>query len=207
MLGSGKYLNIEKSNADMVLSDSPLFIGKFIRDGFGTSRFPLLRSELVLIGPADDRAGVRKVKSVLEAFRRIAQTQSLYISRGDGSGINVRESDLWRAAGVMTSGQKWFMSSGRAMTETMEIASAKRAYVLADRANYIAWKNRTSLEPLVAGDPLLLNIYEIVDIVKPEGKFPAGARALLDFLTSEKARELIRGYGKDKYGVPLYSAP
>ncbi|MEN6464154.1 MAG: substrate-binding domain-containing protein [Syntrophaceae bacterium] len=206
-LGSGAYLKIEKSEADLLLSDSPLFIGKFIRDGLGRSRVPLLRSELVLLGPADDRAGVRKLKSILEAFRRIAATQSPYVSRGDGSGINVRESDLWKEAGVNTSGQKWFLISGRPMAGTLEIASAKRAYVLTDRANYIAWRNRNSLEPFVAGDPLLLHLYEIVDIVPQDGNLSESARALLDFLSSEKARDLIRQYGKDRYSTPLYSRP
>lgn len=206
-LGSGAYLKIAQSNADLLLSDSPLFIGKFIRDGLGKGRTPLLGSSLVLVGPPDDRAGVRNLKSILEAFRRIAAKGSLYISRGDGSGINVRESDLWKAAGVKTSGQNWFLASGRAMIETLGIASAQRAYVLTDRASYMTWTNRSSLEPFVAGDPLLTHVYEVVAIVKPEGKVSGDSRALLDFLGSEQARDIIRQYGKDRYGIPLYSSP
>lgn len=204
-LGSGEFLKIERSNADLLLSDSPLFISKFIKEGYGKSRTPLLGSSLILVGPADDRAGVRKLKSILEAFRRIASTKSTYIARADGSGINVKESDLWRAAGVNTYGQNWLVNSGRKTTETLQIAAARRAYVLTDRANYISWKNRFSLEALVAGDPLLTHVYEIVDVVRPNES--GDSRALLDFLRSEKAKDLIRQYGKDKYGTPLYSAP
>jgi tungstate transport system substrate-binding protein len=91
------------------------------------------------------------------------------------------------------------------MGDTLEIAAAKRAYVLTDRASYIRWKNRSSLESFVAGDPLLMHFYEVVEPVRPNS--PEHSRALLDFLRSEKARELIRQYGKDKYGTPLYSAP
>lgn len=206
-LGSRELLKVEKSSAGLLLSDSPLFIGDFIKTGHGKSRAPLLRSALVLAGPSDDRAGVRKLKSILEAFRRIAATQSPFISRGDGSGINVRESDLWKAAGVNTFGQKWFSSSGRNMTETLEMASAKRAYVLTDRANYLSWKKRFSLEPLVAGDPLLVHLYELVEIVRANGGTAGGSQALLDFLRSEKTKEIVGRYGKDKYGTPLYSVP
>ncbi len=204
-LGSGDFLKVEGLNADLLLIDSPLFIGKFIKEGLGKSRTPLLRSDLVLVGPAEDRAGVRKLKSILEAYRRIAAKESPYISRGDGSGINVREFDLWRAVGVNTSGQKWFLNSGRNMIETLEIAATKHAYVLTDRASYIRWKHRFSLEPFVEGDPLLMHVYEIVDTVRPNAS--GDSRALLDFLRSEKARDIIRQYGKDKYGTPLYSAP
>lgn len=204
-LGSGMYLKTDELNADLLLSDSPRFIAKFIKEGSGKSRTPLLESDLILVGPAEDRAGVRKLKSILEAFRRIASTQSPYISRGDGSGINVRESDLWSAAGINTSGRKWFLKSGRNMTETLTIAAERRAYVLADRASYASWKNRFSLEPFVAGDPLLMHIYEVIELARASASENAGA--LLNFLRSDKARDLIRQYGKDKYGTPLYSAP
>lgn len=193
---------------DVLLSDSP-FTGKLLAGGTGHHRAPLMRSSLVLVGPREDRAGVRGTTSVLEALRRIASPGAPFLSRGDGSGTGTREAHLWSEAGVNPRGREWYRESGRPAAETLKMAAGQRAYTLVDRAVFITSKDRFSLEPLVRGDPRLIYIYEVIDTA-PQGEAGASSEKvglLLDYLASERAREIIGKYGLEKYGIPLYSIP
>lgn len=196
-----------QGKTDLLLSNSPLSIKGFLMEGYGSARKPLLRDDLVIVGPREDNARIRGLSSAVEALRRIAAAGALFMSQGGGSGISLRESDLWKAAGVRTAGQPWYQESGRPPEGTLEIAAQRRAYTICDRASYLSWKNRFSLDAFVVGwgvgDPALANTYEIV-IVNSPGKKKGEAAALVDYLGSDRARGIIKKFGVDKYGSPLY---
>ncbi|MFQ5458891.1 MAG: substrate-binding domain-containing protein, partial [Myxococcota bacterium] len=128
-----------------------------------------------------------------------------FASRGDNSGTHFREKNLWKRAGIAPEGD-WYIETGQGMGATLLIASEKGAYTLSDRATFLALKKRSQLVPLVQGDPLLLNIYSVME-VNPE-KFPkvnhAGAAAFGDFLLTPETQAFIKTYGVDKFGEPLF---
>ncbi|MDQ5840072.1 MAG: substrate-binding domain-containing protein, partial [Chloroflexota bacterium] len=143
-----------------------------------------------------------------EAFTKIAAAKATFVSRGDGSGTETKELAIWKKASVTPKGQAWYLQSGQGMGATLQIASQKQAYTLADDATFAANASKFQLTSLVKGDPFLLNIYHTIS-VNP-AKWPkvnsVGAKAFTDFVTSSAGQELIAGFGKAKYGKPLFVA-
>jgi tungstate transport system substrate-binding protein len=138
-------------------------------------------------------------------MRRIAEAKGPFVSRGDNSGTHQLEKKLWSEAKVAASGA-WYLSSGQGMGATLGIGSEKKAYVLTDRATYLAFKKRVQLDPLVERDRILLNIYSVLE--PNPAKFSrinaAGGKAFADFMVSSEAQEIIRTFGVDKFGEPLF---
>ncbi|MBC8019163.1 MAG: substrate-binding domain-containing protein [Verrucomicrobia bacterium] len=205
-VGSGQAMKMgEKGEADVLLVHSPDAEKKFMADGFGATRRLVMHNDFIILGPAADPARVKGAKAD-EAMKRIAQTNSLFASRGDNSGTHAKENGLWKAAGVNPDGQKWYQQTGLGMGQTLNVAAEKRAYVLTDRATYLALKKNLGLDILVEGDGKLLNIYHVLEI-NPT-RWPkvnnAGGKAFADFMVSKKTQEVISRFGVDKFGAPLF---
>lgn len=208
-VGSGQAMAMgRKGEADVLLVHSPEAEEAFMKDGSGTGRRLVMHNDFIIVGPAADRAGIAGTKSAAAAFTKIAASQALFMSRGDNSGTDAKEKSLWKAAGIKPLGQKWYQETGLGMGQTLNVASEKQAYTLADRGTYLALKKRLDLAVLVQGDRGLLNIYHVIE-VNPE-KWPkvnaAGAKAFAAFMTAPGTQGQIGAFGVDKFGSPLFFA-
>jgi tungstate transport system substrate-binding protein len=206
-VGSGQAMAMgQKGEADVLLVHSPAAEEKFMQGGFGVNRRLVMHNDFIIVGPADDPAKIKGLKSAAEVFKKIAAAQALFLSRGDNSGTHAKEKEIWKAAGVKYEGQKWYQQTGLGMGQTLNVAAEKKAYTLTDRGTYLALAKTLKLDILVQGDAVLLNIYHVME-VNPQ-KWPkvnfAGAKAFADFMVSKATQEVIRTFGVDKYGSPLF---
>ena len=208
-VGSGQAMKMgEKGEADVLLVHSPDSEKNFVAQGFGVNRKLVMHNDFIILGPANDPAKIRGAKTAAEAFKKIAQSGALFLSRGDNSGTDAKEKGLWKGAGIKPEGQKWFQQTGLGMGETLNVAAEKHGYLLADRGTYLALnkKRRLGLEIMVAGEPKLLNIYHVIE-VNP-AKWPkvnsAGAKAFSDFMVSAPTQSVITGFGTKDFGSPLF---
>jgi tungstate transport system substrate-binding protein len=208
-VGSGQAMAMgRRGEADVLLVHSPADEQKFMEEGFGLHRRLVMHNDFIIVGPAADPAKIKGAKTSKEALKRIGEAGAVFVSRGDNSGTHAKEKGIWKAAGVSPDGQKWYQQTGLGMGETLNVASEKGGYTLTDRATYLALKKARSLalEILVEREPLLLNVYHVIE-VNP-AKWPkvnaAGAKAFADFVVSAKAQEIIGRFGVDKVGSPLF---
>jgi tungstate transport system substrate-binding protein len=206
-VGSGQAMAMgERGEADVLLVHSPDAEKKFMEKGYGLNRMLVMHNDFVIVGPAADPAKIKGAKTSAEAFKKIAESQSLFISRGDNSGTHAKEKAIWKASGIEYSKQKWYQETGLGMGQTLGVAAEKKGYTLADRGTYLSLKKNLGLEILCEGDPLLLNIYHVIE-VNP-AKWPkvnaAGAKAFADFIVSAEAQKVISTFGVDKFGSPLF---
>ncbi len=206
-VGSGQAIAMgQKGEADVLLTHAPDAERKVLEAGAVANRRLVMHNDFIIVGPAADPAKVKgkKAKEALESF---AKTQTIFISRGDNSGTHMLEKKLWTQAGIKPAGA-WYQEAGAGMGQTLKIASEKNGYAVTDRATYLAHKKNVALDILVEGDPVLLNIYHVME-VNP-AKFAKvnkdGAKAFADFLLSAEGQEMIKVFGKDKYGQPLFFA-
>lgn len=206
-VGSGQAMAMgKKGEADVLLVHSPDAEKKFMNEGAGSSRKLVMHNDFIVVGPASDPARIKGTKSSAEVFRKIAQSGSLFLSRGDNSGTHAKEKGLWKAAAITPDGQKWYQQTGLGMGQTLNVAAEKKGYTLADRGTYLAMKKTLGLQILAEGDAKLLNVYHVIDV--NVAKWPkvnaAGAKAFSDFMVAKKTQELIRTFGVDKFGAPLF---
>lgn len=206
-VGSGQAMAMgKKGEADVLLVHSPDAEKKFMAEGGGINRRLIMHNDFVIVGPTNDSAGIRGVKTSVDAIKRISQAGSLFLSRGDNSGTHAKEKGLWKVAGIDPEGEKWYQQTGLGMGETLNVAAEKKGYTLTDRGTYLALRKTLGLDILVEGDPLLLNIYHVIE-VNPS-RWPkvnaAGARAFADFMISKKVQAIIGTFGVEKFGVPFF---
>jgi tungstate transport system substrate-binding protein len=206
-VGSGQAMAMgQKGEADVLLVHSPDAEKKFVEEGYGFNRQLVMHNDFIIVGPASDPAKIKGFKSALETMKTIAKTESLFLSRGDKSGTDVKEKALWKKAGINLMGQRWFQETGLGMGQTLGVASEKKGYTLTDRGTYLALKKHLGLDILVEGDAELLNIYHVIEVSStkwPKVNAP-GAKAFADFMVSKKTQEIIKTFGVDKYGSPLF---
>lgn len=205
-LGTGQALAMaERGEADAVLVHAPEREKAIEDKGFVINRQLLMHNDFVVVGPPDDPAGIRKTPSAAAAFTSIAASEGLFVSRGDDSGTHTKEKEIWRRAGI-TPGGRWYQEAGTGMGGTLNIASEKGGYTLSDRATFLALKKNLALQILVEGDESLLNIYHVMQ-VNPE-KFDRvnarGGKALVEFMVSPEAQEIIRAFGVEEFGEQLF---
>ena len=206
-VGSGAALKLgEQGNADVLLVHSPAAEVTYMNNGFGSDRRLVMHNDFIVVGPADDPAGVKAATSTVDAFQKIAASGSQFISRGDASGTNTKELALWKSADITPAGQTWYVESGQGMGATLTIASEMAAYTLTDRATFLANQSNLQLALLYEGDNALLNIYHV--IVVNHDMWPStnldGATSFANYITSPEGQALIGIYGVDKYGQPLF---
>jgi tungstate transport system substrate-binding protein len=205
-VGSGQAIELgRRGEADALLVHSPAVEEKFVAEGSAGPRRLVMHNDFVLVGPRADSAKIRGTSSV-EAMKRIAAAQAVFISRGDESGTHAKEKDLWSKAAV-TPGGSWYQSTGQGMGETLRVASEKAAYTLSDRATYLTQRGTLELEVLSEGDPGLLNVYHVIEMTKKAGKRVQtdGAKAFADWIVSPPAQRLIGAFGQAKFGQPLFT--
>ena len=206
-VGSGQATAMgAKGEADILLVHSPAAEKKFMADGNGVERRLVMHNDFIIVGPPADPAGIRGMKKATEAFKKIAGSGSIFMSRGDRSGTHVKEIDIWKAGGVKYEGEKWYQQTGLGMGQTLAVSAEKKTYTLADRGTYLALKKNLGLDILVEGDGILLNIYHVIEVNPkkwPKANFPGG-KAFADFMVSKETQDIIKTFGVDKYGSPLF---
>ncbi|MCX5858191.1 MAG: substrate-binding domain-containing protein, partial [Deltaproteobacteria bacterium] len=140
-VGSGQAMAMgQKGEADVLLVHSPDAEKKFMAAGYGVQRRLVMHNDFIVVGPPADPATIKMSKSSVEAFKKIALSSSLFMSRGDNSGTHSKEKAIWKAAGINQEGQKWYQQTGLGMGQTLSVAAEKKAYTLADRGTYLALK-------------------------------------------------------------------
>jgi len=208
--GTGAALNIaRKGNVDLVLVHAKSLEEKFVQEGFGTERIDLMYNDFLIVGPANDPAGIRGMKLATEALKKISEKKVTFISRGDKSGTHVSEMELWGKAGIKPSGSWYVIYEKGAMgnVPTLRYTDEKSAYTVIDRATYLTLKGQIKSAILVEKDEALLNYMTLIP-VDPK-KFPKvnyeDTMFFVKWLTSpKKGQRIIKDFGKDKYGSPLF---
>jgi len=204
--GSGQALAMgEKGEADVLLVHSPKKETPLVDSGVAINRKLVMHNDFVIVGPADDPAGIKGLKSSTDAFKKIAEKKAVFVSRGDNSGTHTKELDIWKQAGMTPEGT-WYQQSGQGMGQTLLMTSEKKGYTLTDRGTFLAQQKNIKLAILVEGDKALLNIYHVMQ-VNPQ-KFSKvnaeGAKAFVEFMVSPETQKIIADFGKDRYGQALF---
>jgi tungstate transport system substrate-binding protein len=206
-VGSGEAMKMgEEGNADVLLVHAPASEKSFMEAGNGTDRFLVMHNDFLIVGPAADLAGIKGMTSAKDAFKAIFDKGAAFITRGDDSGTHKKELALWKAAELDPAGQAWYLETGQGMGASMTVASEKDAYILTDRATYLANKDNYKLEILVEGDNSLLNVYHVITVnqTKWEKVNYEGALAFAEFMTDPETQKVIAEFGVDKFGQPLF---
>jgi tungstate transport system substrate-binding protein len=197
--GTGQALDGgRRGDADIVFVHAKAAEEKFVADGFGVKRYPVMYNDFILVGPKNDPAGVRGKRDILAALRAIKDKGAPFISRGDRSGTNMAERDLWTQAGIDITSAKgpWYKDIGQGMGAALNMASAENAYVLTDRGTWLAFKNHGDLIIAVEGDHRLFNQYSVI-LVNPE-KHPTvnkvAGQQFIDWLVSPEGQRVIANY-------------
>jgi tungstate transport system substrate-binding protein len=197
-LGTGQALDVaRRGDADVVFVHAKTAEEQFLREGHGVQRFPVMYNDFVIIGPKADPAEIAGTDT-LEAFRKIRNAMAPFVSRGDRSGTHIAEVDFWTMAGIDIVREKgpWYRETGQGMGPALNTASSMNAYLLADRATWLAFKNRGELAVLVEGDRRLMNQYGVM-LVNPE-RHPnvkrADGQAFIDWVVSAEGQAAIAAY-------------
>ena len=225
-----------RGDADVVLSHAPDAERILADSGYFVRRRRVMHNDFLIVGPPGDPAGLRGMNDAVAALKRLAAHRGAFVSRGDRSGTHQLELGLWRRVssppgplprsgasppgplprsgasppGPLSlsgeGGRGWYIESGQGMAATLQMADEKRAYTISDRATYLAWRDKVELVPMVEGDPLLYNVYHVMEVNpgnSPRGN-TAGARALADFFVSPEAQAMIAEFGKASFGQVLF---
>jgi len=197
--GTGQALDTaRRGDADVVFVHAKLAEEKFLSEGFGVKRYPVMYNDFILIGPKGDPAGIKGSKDIVAALGAIKAKGADFISRGDKSGTHQAELNLWKVAGIDIAKDKgpWYKEIGQGMGAALNTASASNAYVLADRGTWLSFKNRGDLVIAVEGDKRLFNQYGVM-LVNPE-KHPSVKKdlgqQLIDWLVSSEGQKAIADY-------------
>jgi tungstate transport system substrate-binding protein len=200
--GTGQALDTgRRGDADVVFVHAKSAEEKFLAEGQGVQRFPVMYNDFVLIGPKSDPVGIKGMKDVARAFQTIKEKQASFISRGDRSGTHIAELKLWKDADIDIGKDKgpWYKSIGQGMGAALNIANASNAYVLSDRGTWIHFKNKGDLQILVEGDKRMFNQYGVM-LVNP-AKHPNVQKDLgqrfIDYLISPDGQKDIANYKID----------
>src|SRR6267378_5721655 len=205
-VGTGQALALAaRGEADVVLVHAPALEKKYVEDGKLGNRRLVMYNDFIVVGPANDPAKIRGDKRAADALAKIAAAGARFVSRGDRSGTHVLEQALWKQAGV-TPAPPWYIESGQGMGATLGLADDRRAYTLTDRATYLAFGRRVALATLVEGDRALLNVYSVLDVNPANGPRvnARGGKAFADFLLAPQTQAVIRTFGVDRFGQPLF---
>ena len=198
-VGTGQAIkNAMNGDGDVLLVHAKPAEEKFVASGFGVKRHDLMYNDFVIVGPATDPAKVAGLKDAVAALKRIAAGRTAFASRGDDSGTHKKELNLWRDAGIdaVSASGGWYRENGSGMGTTLNIAVGMGAYVMTDRATWIAFKNKGGFKVLVEGDAALFNQYGII-LVNPEKHRNVKAewgQAFIDWMLSEKGQGAIGSY-------------
>ncbi len=197
--GTGQALDTaRRGDADVVFVHAKSAEERFLAEGFGVKRYPVMYNDFILIGPRSDPAGIKGSNDIVVALKAIKDKESTFISRGDNSGTHLAEINLWSMAGIDISTSKgpWYKEIGQGMGAALNTASASSAYVLSDRGTWLSFRNKADLIIAVEGDKRLFNQYGVM-LVNPQ-KHPTVKKELgqqfIDWLISPEGQQAIAGY-------------
>jgi tungstate transport system substrate-binding protein len=205
-VGTGQALELAaKGEADVALVHAPSLEKKYVAAGKFLNRRLVMYNDFIILGPADDPAKIKAIKSSVEALKLIASTGTRFVSRGDNSGTHNLEKSLWKMAGVEPKGN-WYIESGQGMGATLGIANDRNGYTLSDRGTYLAFRRRVTLAVLLEGDKPLLNIYSVMEVNPANGSRvnTVGGKAFAEFMISSDAQAMIKTFGLEKFGQALF---
>jgi tungstate transport system substrate-binding protein len=200
-IGTGKALKMgQNCDVDVLLVHAPGAEKKFVDAGFGTKRLELMYNDFVIIGPAPDPAGIKGL-SISKAMRGVQKSKALFVSRGDNSGTNKKESLLWKNAGIaLPDKDPWYIQTGQGMLATIQVAEQRNGYTMTDRGTYIKYSHNSGGKPvlkvIVEGDAILLNQYSAIAINTancPNAKFDL-AMAFSDWMAGSEAQMMIKDF-------------
>ncbi|MEA5113203.1 MAG: substrate-binding domain-containing protein [Geobacteraceae bacterium] len=208
--GTGAALKIaQQGSVDLAMVHAKSLEEKFVKDGYGTERIPFMYNDFVIVGPADDPAGIKGMKSGVEALKKIAEKGVPFISRGDKSGTHVAEMELWAKAGIKPAGAWYtvFEKGSEGNAPTLKYTDSKSAYTYMDRATYLSLKNAIKLVVLVENDEAMLNFISLIPV--SQKKFPQvnseDAMTFVKWLTDPtKGQKIVKSFGVEKYGAPMF---
>ena len=205
-VGTGQALALAaRGEADVTLAHAPALERKYVDEGRMLNRRLVMSNDFIIIGPESDPAGIKGQKTAVAALQAIAAKGARFVSRGDRSGTHALELALWKQAGV-TPGAPWYIESGQGMGATLGIADDRSAYTMTDRATALAFGKRIRLVTMVEGDRPLLNIYSVMEVNPANGPRvnAAGGKAFADFMLTPETQAVIKTFGVEKYGQPLF---
>ncbi len=206
-VGSGQAMKIgQDGNAEVLLVHSPAAEQKFMADGHGVRREDVMYNDYVILGPAVDPAGVKGMKNATKVFTTIADKKAKFISRGDNSGTDVKEKDIWKLANITPTGD-WYVSAGQGMGAVLTMADEQLAYTLSDRATYLSRKKAgLQLEIMSEGDAALFNPYGVIQVNPAKNAQIKGdlAKSFVDWIVSVPVQEKIGTFGVADWGQPLF---
>ncbi|AZV56960.1 substrate-binding domain-containing protein [Clostridium sp. AWRP] len=205
--GTGEAMEVAKrGDADALLVHAKEQELQFVKEGYGTERLEVMYNDFVIVGPKDDPAKLkeRAPKDAVAAFKLISSSNSPFISRGDKSGTNTKENNIWKEAGITPSGT-WYISAGKGMGAVLQMADEKKAYTLTDRATYLSMKDKLNLTIVTEKSSNLLNQYSLIRLNPEKNKIKTDeSNEFIKWMLSSKGQKLIGEYGKDKYGTSLF---
>ncbi len=205
-VGTGAAIEIGKrGDADVVFVHAKEQELKAVEEGFFVNRHDVMYNDFVLIGPPNDPAKINGMKSATDAFKKIAGSGALFVSRGDKSGTHTKELAIWKKAGIEPAGQKWYLEIGQGMEKTQRIADEKRAYTLTDRGTWLATKDKLDMVVVLEGDPTLFNQYGVM-AVNPEKYKTVKYKEAMEFvnwLISKEGQDAVAAF-KDRNGNALF---
>jgi tungstate transport system substrate-binding protein len=206
--GTGASIEMGKrGDADVAMVHAKELELKAVEEGFFVNRHDVMYNDFVVIAPAHDPAKIKGIKSAAEAFKKIAEGNFPFVSRGDNSGTNTKELSIWKKVGIEPKGQKWYLEVGQGMEKTQRVANEKQAYTLTDRGTWLATKDKDKLEMIIVleGDPILFNQYGVMAVNPEKHKHVKYKEAMefVNWLISKEGQQAIGSF-KDKNGNPLF---
>ncbi len=198
-VGTGQAIkNAQNCDGDVLLVHAKAAEQQFIGDGYGVERFDVMYNDFIFVGPPDDPANISSARQAVNALQKIAESKSIFLSRGDNSGTHKKELALWESAGidpVMASGA-WYRETGSGMGATLNVAVEMKAYAMTDRGTWISFGNRQDFEILLSGDQNLFNQYGVM-MVNPQRCTKMNrqsAEIFIDWILSDKGQSMIASY-------------
>ncbi|MBE6775811.1 MAG: extracellular solute-binding protein [Ruminococcaceae bacterium] len=206
--GTGAAIQKAKDgNADLILVHAKASEEEFVNEGYGVERKPFMYNYFVIVGPADDPAGIKDgAENAAEAFGRISDVKATFVSRGDESGTHKAELKIWGESVPDAEAETWYINAGQGMGACLTMASEKGAYCLTDKATFLSNKDSLNLEILMEESEDMKNVYSLIECnpEKLDGVNTEGAKALIEWMMGDEASALIAEYGKEQYGQALF---
>ena len=193
-------------NADLILVHAKASEEEFINGGYGVERLPFMYNFFVIVGPKDDPAGIADCEDAAAAFAKIRESESKFVSRGDESGTHKAELKIWGETAPDAANDSWYISAGQGMGACLTMASEQHAYCLTDKATFLSMEKDLDLGLLLEKGDDMMNTYSLIAVnpEKIDGLNVEGAKALIDWMLSDEASEMIAKYGQEQYGVSLF---
>ena len=202
-VGTGKALQMARDGeADVLLVHAKPDELKLVEEGHGTERRDVMFNDFILVGPKDGQ--VLSGNDIEGGLKFISENNLVFVSRGDDSGTHKKELSIWKAAGVEPAGE-WYLEAGAGMGDVLKIADEKQGYTLTDRATYLSMKDTLDLDVVIEGNDVMYNQYGVIPVNPDKANINNdGAIEFMNWITSEKGQDLIKEFGVEEYGQPLF---